>query len=245
MLSPAGNLCLEFSDNACGIPEAIQDRLFDPLFTTSEVKHNGLGLTLVREIIHQHDGDVFFFSTENEGTTFKIFLPKHIDANSDTIRPRPRNIRNYSKDFTLFYIPQKSDFGTALRDFLLNHYNVVICEDAKQIDESALRSCNLALGEWPGEEEEGILLVDTIKKISPQIPLVVMGRNIGDEKLLKKIFHRGAQEVLSREFSKLDIIHDIIRKHIILKPSSWQRLKSLQGQCLKGLPSIRDRLLAK
>lgn len=214
-MSPAGNLCIEFTDNAGGIAQEIQDKLFDPLFTTSEAKHQGLGLTLVREIIHQHDGDIFFFSTENAGTTFKIFLPRHVMEEQGTeLRYRPRNFKNYAKDLTLFYMSQKSDFSEALRHFLLKHYNVIVCHDPSQIDEAVLKSCSMVLGEWPGDEEQGLGLVETIKKIAPQTPLVVMGRHIGDDSLHKRLVNLGAQEVLSRDFNKLDVLHDIIRKHV-------------------------------
>jgi phosphoserine phosphatase RsbU/P len=36
----------------------------------------GLGLTIVREIAHAHDGEIHATSSAEEGTTFRVVLPK-------------------------------------------------------------------------------------------------------------------------------------------------------------------------
>ena len=65
-------------DNGLGIPECILSKIFDPFFTTKEVgKGTGQGLAIVRNvIINKHDGDIEVESTEGEGSTFVIHLPR-------------------------------------------------------------------------------------------------------------------------------------------------------------------------
>ncbi len=216
MLSPAGNICVEFSDNACGIPEDIQDKLFDPLFTTNEVKKSGLGLSLVREIVHQHDGDLFFFSTEGRGTTFKFYIPKYKIENdvNDSIRPRPRGREFPHDDITILFVHKNTDFGEVVRDYLMGHYNVISFTDINDVDEGMAKSCDFAFGECSGDLSEGKKLVETLRKLSSELPFVVVGRDLDDEMLKKDLFNKGASDVVSRDLSELDALHELISKYI-------------------------------
>src|SRR5262249_20908353 len=77
---PAGDYVLiEVRDTGTGIPESILGRIFDPFFSTKEVgKGTGLGLSTVYGIIKQTGGFIYVDSAVHEGTTFRIFLPRHI-----------------------------------------------------------------------------------------------------------------------------------------------------------------------
>jgi signal transduction histidine kinase len=69
---------LSIHDNGIGIPKADQGRLFEPFFRASnskQIQGNGLGLNIVRESVKMHDGEIYFNSKENKGTTFIIHLP--------------------------------------------------------------------------------------------------------------------------------------------------------------------------
>ena len=64
-----------FIDNGPGIPEAIQDRLFDSFVTSGKEKGTGLGLAIVKKIVDEHKGAIDIDSREGEGATFRIALP--------------------------------------------------------------------------------------------------------------------------------------------------------------------------
>ena len=72
----ANHMKLSISDTGSGInPEKI-DRIFDPFYTTKEIgKGSGLGLSIVHNIVKNHNGHIFVESTLGEGTTFSIFIP--------------------------------------------------------------------------------------------------------------------------------------------------------------------------
>lgn len=71
-LSTAG-VMLEVSDNAGGIPTEIQDKIFDPFFSTkTPEKGTGLGMAIIETIVHQHDADIILDSTPGEGTKIRI-----------------------------------------------------------------------------------------------------------------------------------------------------------------------------
>ena len=67
------SIFIEVSDNGCGISEEEQEKLFVPYFTTKS-SGSGIGLSMVKQIIENHDGHISFVSRLNEGTTFQIKL---------------------------------------------------------------------------------------------------------------------------------------------------------------------------
>jgi two-component system nitrogen regulation sensor histidine kinase NtrY len=61
-------------DSGSGIPEEIRGRIFEPYFT-SKTEGAGLGLAIVERIVFDHDGNIWFETQEDVGTTFIIDLP--------------------------------------------------------------------------------------------------------------------------------------------------------------------------
>jgi two-component system cell cycle sensor histidine kinase/response regulator CckA len=75
----ADYVLIEVGDNGTGIPPEIIDKIFEPFFSTKEVgKGTGLGLSTVYGIVKQTGGFVYPESFTGKGTTFRIFLPRHV-----------------------------------------------------------------------------------------------------------------------------------------------------------------------
>jgi two-component system, sporulation sensor kinase E len=76
----------EFSvhDKGCGMTPEVMARVFEPYFTTKE-SGNGLGLYIVRRIVHAHGGEIKVRSAPCEGTEVAVELP----ALSPTLRLAP------------------------------------------------------------------------------------------------------------------------------------------------------------
>lgn len=67
---------LTVADSGHGIPQEAVKRIFEPFFTTKEFgKGTGLGLTVVKDIIEEHQGSIAVESEPGKGTTFTILLP--------------------------------------------------------------------------------------------------------------------------------------------------------------------------
>ena len=62
------------TDTGEGIPEALKEKIWEPLFTTKS-KGMGLGLSICKRVVEAHGGSIFMESTVGKGTTFTIQLP--------------------------------------------------------------------------------------------------------------------------------------------------------------------------
>lgn len=72
--------CLTISDHGRGISREDLSHIFEPFYRSSDVRlaqiqGNGLGLSLVRNIVESHQGTINVESTPGQGTSFTIILP--------------------------------------------------------------------------------------------------------------------------------------------------------------------------
>ncbi|MBT5855003.1 PAS domain S-box protein [bacterium] len=86
------------TDEGEGIPKAIQDKVFDPYFTTKDVgKGTGIGLSTVMAVVRNHQGVVELESVPGKGTKFHLYFPavpdavEEIDEHQNKIHHLPGN----------------------------------------------------------------------------------------------------------------------------------------------------------
>jgi signal transduction histidine kinase len=74
VLERAGRAVLEVEDSGPGIPPEVAARLFTPFFSTKE-RGQGLGLTLVQEVLRQHGCDFALEGPPGGPTVFRVVFP--------------------------------------------------------------------------------------------------------------------------------------------------------------------------
>ena len=79
-----GHLILRVRDTGCGISEDVQQKIFEPFYTTKGSRHGtGLGLSVVRNILGSIGGTIHLESTLGEGTCFTMEIPLCEDEEND------------------------------------------------------------------------------------------------------------------------------------------------------------------
>ncbi len=148
-------LRLEVNDNGIGIPENEKNKIFDHFYkaNNSAIKNQegtGIGLSVVKELVEIHHGNIKLESTVGIGTTFTVIVPCDRDCFSDNeivehentnyLKPGIENVENLESDSTQFIQKQYNlpgilivEDNAELRDYLKDHfakkYKVYIAED--------------------------------------------------------------------------------------------------------------------
>ncbi len=79
----SGLVHISVADTGCGIEAHIRDRIFEPFFTTKPAgSGNGLGLSVVKQIVARNAGSVSVVSEPGAGSTFTVTFPLKIAPGS-------------------------------------------------------------------------------------------------------------------------------------------------------------------
>lgn len=75
---------ISITDNGTGIPEELQNKMFSPSFTTKS-SGMGLGLSIVKNIVENFAGKVWFETDVDKGTTFFVEIPVYEENNVENL----------------------------------------------------------------------------------------------------------------------------------------------------------------
>jgi two-component system, cell cycle sensor histidine kinase and response regulator CckA len=235
-MPPADYVTVEVTDTGTGIPPDVLTRIFEPFFTTKEVgKGTGLGLSTVYGIIKQTGGFIYPESDEGVGTTFRIFLPRHIPA-LEVADDRP------DAPAVAGAVNAAGDMVKAASADLTGHGTILLVED-----EDGLRALNArglsSRGYTVLEAANGVEAMELIGKEGSQIDLVVsdvvMPEMDGPTLLkemrrnnpgLKMIFVSGYAE----EAFQKNLPPDVSQYSFLAKPFTLKQLVGAVKQTMAG-----------
>ena len=199
IVKPAGRqqrgcfIRLSVSDTGSGIAPQNMEHIFEPFFTTKEVgKGTGLGLATVFGIIEQHHGWIDVESQVGSGTTFHLYLPRHMAAANTEIRRRSK-ARERGGTETILLV-EDDDSVRALARGLLSRYGYKVIEAG---------SGPIALEIWKEQQDRIDLLLTDMVMPGQMSGLALSQQLLKDKPGLKVIYSSGYTDEMLDEGSAL------------------------------------------
>ena len=169
---------LSVSDTGIGMSQDVQARIFEPFFTTKEAgKGSGLGLATVYGIVKQSGGNIWVYSEEGVGTTFKVYLP--VDASDRTTSVNNEAARGeWSKGTETVLLVEDAPMIRRLAREIMERagYTVIEAADAEQAVASAEQHpfINLLLTDLIMPGPSGVELADRLRIDRPDLHVLYM-----------------------------------------------------------------------
>ncbi len=169
-------------DTGTGIPPDILDQIFEPFFTTKELgKGTGLGLSTVFGIVKQSGGFVYVDSTVGQGTTFSIYLPRHIPEPEPEVEAKPESApKARATDLTgqgTILLVEDEDAVRAVNSRALTARGYTVLEAASGVEAVAIveargEPVDLVVSDVVMPEMDGPTLLGELRKRDPGIRFV-------------------------------------------------------------------------
>ncbi len=223
---PADYVLIDVEDTGTGMSPEVLEKIFEPFFTTKELgKGTGLGLSTVYGIVKQTEGFIYPVSTLGVGTTFKIFLPRHVVSAEEAAN--------------------KAAAAAAPAKDLTGHERILLVEDEESVrafSARALKATGYEVHEADGGEEALEVLDELGYEVDLIISDVVMPEMDGPTMLkvvrekapnLKVIFVSGYAEESVRRDIEDDRSVDFLPKPYSLDQIN-SKVKEVLGRIDKG-----------
>ncbi|MBN1247745.1 MAG: PAS domain S-box protein, partial [Anaerolineae bacterium] len=212
VLAPPAWICLTVADTGEGMSPEVQARLFQPFFTTKEEgKGTGLGLAQVYGIIQLHAGYIDVSTAENQGATFRIYLPAAAGLTESAIAGAPSIPMGRGE--TLLLVEDNSHLREASQTMLSDlGYRVLSAANGREAltvvqDEHAI---DLLITDLVMPEIGGKTLLRTLREQYPSLKALVMTGHTTVENV-ETLRAAGFLEVIRKPFD-VDTLAGAVRR---------------------------------
>jgi len=214
-LTDNNQFIITVADTGSGIPATIQERIFDPFFTSKGVQSTGLGLSVSYGIIDRHRGSITVDSVEGKGTTFTITFPLSgkTPEEVERIKPLPKK----HKKARILVIEDEKDVRELLLDILIDdgHEVETAPDGIKGIKLFKKKDFDLVFTDLGMPEMSGWQVAKEIKKMNKKIPVaLITGWNVQLKNY--ELEESGVDLIVNKPF-KVDQIAQLVQKGIEIK----------------------------
>ncbi|GGD17057.1 response regulator [Aquisalinus flavus] len=229
-IEPGQYVLLCISDTGTGMDEETIEKAFEPFFTTKGVGHGtGLGLSQLYGFVKQSGGHVKIYSERGNGTTFKLYFPRHIPAeDEEPVQERRKEVPRGNGELVL--VVEDEDDVRAHTVALVEElgYRAVDAPDGKS-----------ALGQLDRHPEIALLFTDV------GLPDGMNGRQLSDEACSRR---PDLKVLYTTGYARNAIIHDGRLDqglHLVTKPFTYEEAGFAMEEAMRTKTQARKILIVE
>ncbi|HEY8783270.1 MAG TPA: two-component regulator propeller domain-containing protein [Mucilaginibacter sp.] len=233
-------------DTGIGVPKENHEKVFERFFqdTVPESLLNqgsGIGLSITREFIRMHAGEISIESEPGNGTCFTIHLPVGLECDKNVPEPpQPEifkpdgNFDKSAKKPVILLIEDNDDLRFYLKDNLKHSFTIIEAVNGKDGWQKALAlHPNLIVSDVSMPEMNGIDLCKKIKgdKRTEHLPIILLTALTDEDDQLAGLAN-GANDYITKPFNfqiLLSKINGLLLMHKTLK-KTYQKQVEVNAQ---------------
>ncbi len=185
-VQPGEYVLIEVEDTGTGMTPEVMAKIFEPFFSTKDVgKGTGLGLSTVYGIVKQTGGYIFPDSTVGKGTTFRVYLPRHVpeavvaaepaEAPPQAKKDRPRDLTGTGR--VLLVEDEDSVRNFAVRALKRQGYEVLEATtglEALELYAAETQPIDIIVSDVVMPEMDGPTMLTEMRKSRPDLKVIFM-----------------------------------------------------------------------
>jgi len=217
-LLPGKYALLKVMDTGIGIKKRVMNKIFDPYFTTKEIgKGTGLGLSVVQGIVKNCRGDLHAYSEPGKGTEIHVYLPIIKRNINNKVPNLYESVQKGSERILL--VDDEEKIVKMEKQMLerLGYHVITRTESIEAFEEfkSNPDAFDLIITDMTMPKMTGIQLSNGIKKIRPDIPLIIC-TGFSDQISVENFSEFGIQGYITKPIIKKEMakmIRDVLDKN--------------------------------
>ena len=200
---------IKVTDTGSGIPKAIQERIFDPFFSTKAPgKGTGLGLSTTLGIVKSHGGFIHLYSEVGQGTAFSIYLPAVEGGEAIEAAPVAAPLAQGSGE-TILVVDDEAGFLMAAKQILALHgfYMLSAADgvEALSVFTQNQAAIKVVLTDVQMPVMDGVTLARVLQKLAPGIK-VIASSGLDDSPQLAELREMGVTHFLGKPYSVAQLL---------------------------------------
>ncbi|WP_206513266.1 cell cycle histidine kinase CckA [Pelagibacterium montanilacus] len=214
---PAADYVLvEVEDTGTGMTAEIMEKIFEPFFSTKELgKGTGLGLSMVYGIVKQTGGFIYPESVVGKGTTFRMFLPRHIPIEpKEVVKAVAAPVKDLTGNERILIVEdEESVRAFSARALSATGYEVFEAgsgEEALEVLEELDGKLDLLISDVVMPEMDGPSLLVQVRKTYPDLKVIFVS-GYAEESVRQGLEDDRSVEFLPKPYS-LDQINSKVKE---------------------------------
>lgn len=205
-------VCLEVTDNGCGMDEEVRNRIFEPFFTT-KFTGRGLGMSSVLGIIAAHNGAIQLESSPGQGSCFKIYLPVQVNAVAETDLTESAPLPLWQGHGTVL-LAEDEDALRLIVKSMLKRLGFAVLEavdglEALKLYHEHAAAVTMVLTDIGMPVMDGYQLIAELKRLNPELPIVVSS-GFGDTVISERVDNNELSGLISKPY-RFDQLKDVLK----------------------------------